>query len=284
MEKVKLLVACHKPAKVFQNDVYTPIQVGKALHSDLNLGFITDDTGDNISKLNPLYCELTAQYWGWKNLDCEYIGLQHYRRYFDFVFDEKNVDKVFKDCDVVLPDPFYLPASIFDFWCENLVPEDVYVAVKLLESMYPEDYGKGQRFLCGNKHYPCNMFLCKKTLFDEFAAWQFPYLGELRKYLRMSGYSRERRILGFLAEGLLPMYFINRGCRIKTMPIVSYPNTKEYQWINSRGAKLKQIFIELKRKQQKNPLINLSDTLLGGLKQDGILDDQYHIILNSSKD
>ena len=43
-----------------------------------------DDTGDNISELNPLYCEMTAVYWGWKNLSADYIGLCHYRRYFTF--------------------------------------------------------------------------------------------------------------------------------------------------------------------------------------------------------
>ena len=48
MGKVKILVACHKPAKVYHDDVYTPIQVGKALHPDLDLGYITDATGDNI--------------------------------------------------------------------------------------------------------------------------------------------------------------------------------------------------------------------------------------------
>ena len=82
MEKIKILVACHKQAEVFKNNVYLPIHVGKALHKDVDLGFLGDDTGENISRLNPLYCELTAQYWGWKNLDVEYIGLCHYRRYF----------------------------------------------------------------------------------------------------------------------------------------------------------------------------------------------------------
>ena len=35
---------------------------------------IGDDTGDNISDRNPQYCEMTAQYWAWKNIkDTEYI-------------------------------------------------------------------------------------------------------------------------------------------------------------------------------------------------------------------
>ena len=67
MDKIKILVAQHKEAKVYANDVYIPIQVGKAL-SQIDLGIQGDNTGDNISDLNPFYCELTAQYWAWKNL------------------------------------------------------------------------------------------------------------------------------------------------------------------------------------------------------------------------
>jgi hypothetical protein len=61
-----------------------PIQVGKP-QSKLNLSFLSDDTGDNIADKNDRFCEATALYWIWKNLekiDSKYIGLAHYRRYF----------------------------------------------------------------------------------------------------------------------------------------------------------------------------------------------------------
>ena len=40
--------------------------------------------GENIYPKNPDYCELTAQYWAWKNIDCDYYGFFHYRRYLTF--------------------------------------------------------------------------------------------------------------------------------------------------------------------------------------------------------
>jgi lipopolysaccharide biosynthesis glycosyltransferase len=43
-----------------------------------------DDTGDNISEKRLSYCELTVQYWAWKNVEADYYGLCHYRRYFSF--------------------------------------------------------------------------------------------------------------------------------------------------------------------------------------------------------
>ena len=77
---IKVLVATHKKYWMPQDRVYMPIQLGKDIHEDL--GFLGDNTGDNISKKQPYYSELTAIYWAWKNLKADYIGINHYRRYF----------------------------------------------------------------------------------------------------------------------------------------------------------------------------------------------------------
>lgn len=275
MEKIKILVACHKKAEVYHNRVYTPIQVGKALHPDLDLGFLNDNDGDNISDLNPYYCELTAEYWGWKNLDCEYIGLQHYRRYFDFIFTEDNVDNIFKHTDIILAEPFYMGRTVFDHWSECFVPDDVCIAMKLLEKIYPEDYAKGQAYLTNKIFYPCNMFVCRKALFDEFAAWEFPYLAKLRKHVRMSQYSRDKRLMGYIAEGLLPMYFMNRGYRIKTMPIATMPKGGDRISVGSWQQKIRAHLLKALTKRN----LRFGPNVLLWLKNDGILDDNNQLIL-----
>ena len=44
-----------------------------------------DDEGENISEKNDKYCELTAQFWAWKNIhDADYYGFWHYRRFMSF--------------------------------------------------------------------------------------------------------------------------------------------------------------------------------------------------------
>lgn len=50
--KIVILVATHKPDKVYQDDIYTPIHVGRAVskYKEEMAEIIGDDTGDNISE------------------------------------------------------------------------------------------------------------------------------------------------------------------------------------------------------------------------------------------
>ena len=43
-----------------------------------------DNINENISNLRTSFCEMTVQYWAWKNHVADYYGLCHYRRYFSF--------------------------------------------------------------------------------------------------------------------------------------------------------------------------------------------------------
>ena len=81
-QRIKILIACHRQYAVPDGPCYLPVEVGAALHTQPIPGFTPDNTGDNISEKNKNYCELTALYWAWKNLDADTSGLVHYRRYF----------------------------------------------------------------------------------------------------------------------------------------------------------------------------------------------------------
>ena len=82
MKDIQILIAAHKECKVPEKkDFYLPILVGAKGKKNIE-GFIRDDEKVNISEKNPYYCELTGLFWAWKNLDSDYVGLSHYRRYF----------------------------------------------------------------------------------------------------------------------------------------------------------------------------------------------------------
>ena len=81
--KIQVYVVSHSEEDIRDidaNEIYVPLFVGR--DGKDNLGFVSDDTGDNISGKNSSYCELTGLYWMWKNSDADIIGLVHYRRYF----------------------------------------------------------------------------------------------------------------------------------------------------------------------------------------------------------
>ncbi|MBO4331456.1 MAG: DUF4422 domain-containing protein, partial [Oscillospiraceae bacterium] len=83
MKKIKILVNCHKPTPRLHDGIFTPILAGAAFADDkLKKEFaaeLRDDTGDNISRLQPYCAELSAVYWALKHYgelgDPDYTGL-----------------------------------------------------------------------------------------------------------------------------------------------------------------------------------------------------------------
>lgn len=94
---IKIFVAYHKDSVIIKNEVFEPIHVGKELASK-DLGLPGDNSGDNISSKNPIYCEMTAVYWAWKNVESDYVGLCHYRRIFTFATNPiyKKLGRMYK--------------------------------------------------------------------------------------------------------------------------------------------------------------------------------------------
>lgn len=270
MEKIKILVAQHKEAEVFHNEVYIPIHVGKAL-SKTELGILCDDTGDNISHLNPYFCELTAQYWAWKNMhDVEYIGLCHYRRYFQTEFTMENVEQLMDGADIVLAKSIFFSENLYSNLSRDLVPEDILAFFLYMKGRFQNDQDVINFLINCNHFNPCNMFVCKKSLFDEFCQWQFSILFDLFEILPKSPYVREQRLMGYLAELLLPMYCITKGLKVKEIPVVSMMGDDKPILYTSPFTKLKYIirFNLLKSKHW----FAMRQDLMVALKQNSILD------------
>ena len=117
-KNIKVLVAAHKKYWMPSDEMYLPLHVGHAIAKQ-EIGFQGDDSGENISAKNANYCELTGIYWAWKNLDADYIGLVHYRRYISnknsklaamlcqdkqrAILTSKKAQDVLEHADVIVP-------------------------------------------------------------------------------------------------------------------------------------------------------------------------------------
>lgn len=270
MDKIKILVACHKPCECKENNVYTPIHVGRAISSLTAMmgNVIGDDSGENISNKNPYYSELTAQYWGWKNLDVEYIGLAHYRRYFEMQIDENNVDDVFEKYDIILSRKNVEKYSMADKISLDANIEDLYIFVHCIKKISPDYYDAIVKALSGNVLTPFNMFVMRKKDFDVFATWQFAVLSEMESMIKLSGYSRPNRVLGYVSEIMLYVFAKKNNLRIKYEKVV---DLEQNEVMKEKYNFWRVLFVNVgfngfcRRQLQFN-----NQAVLSGLKNDGI--------------
>lgn len=244
--EIQILVATHKEYKIPETNIYLPIHVGKYNKSDI--GYIGDDTGDNISSKNKHYCELTALYWAWKNINCDYIGLNHYRRYFlnkenkkrenslyGNILNEEYIRYCLKEYDIILPKKRnYLIESVESHYAHAHNIDDLLVAKEIIRELYPEYLDSFNSIMKGKKMHLYNMFVMPKSLFDEYAEWLFNILFKLETKVNLENYSEyQARVYGFISERLFNVWIHYKELNIKELDIFyTEKENKTMKYIN----------------------------------------------------
>lgn len=209
-EKVKIIVATHKKYRMPEDSMYLPLQVGAAVNT-CNLGYQRDDTGDNISVKNPSFCELTGLYWAWKNVDADYIGLVHYRRYFTnkkdkdvwkriLTYDE--LDSYIKDKDVFVPKKRrYYIETLYSHYAHTHYAEHLDVTRKIIQMKYPQYLKSFDRVMKQTYGHMFNMFIMKREMMDSYCTWLFDILFELERKIEIDTLSVfQQRCFGRISE------------------------------------------------------------------------------------
>ena len=219
---------------------YQTIVVGDKVKKNTNYEY--DSTGDNIANKNPYYCELTALYWIWKNTTMDYVGMCHYRRFFDFNDKDmsrwvmkqsqcledileniaiKSFKTIMDDKDIVLPKPLYFCCSVEKDYIDHHRKEDLDIIKTIIAEKYPDYMDAVKSYFKGNKLYYCNMFVMKKEMFDEYMEWLFDILFEVEKRIDIPYDDKvQRRVFGFLAERLFGIYIKKNEFKIKEYPLI----------------------------------------------------------------
>ena len=229
---IKLFVSCHQPNQnVPPHPLLTPIQVGAALSETLFPNFIHDQTGDNISQKNKIYCELTAQYWAWKNSSADYYGFFHYRRY---LFPKETVKpsciyivkppptlrlldslgysyfhQIISEYDLIVPrkENMHVPVRQHYALAPYHHKEDLDLVEKIIEERFPEFISAKNRYLSGTSCYFGNIFIMRSSLFQAYCNWLFSILEQFETQKDLSTYSmQEKRVAGYLGERLLGIF------------------------------------------------------------------------------
>lgn len=244
-QSIRIFVTTHKDVNKPESRILQPVQVGLKPGSYRFPWAFHDDEGENISAKNPIYCELTTQYWAWKNIDADYYGFCHYRRYFDFSETEHQenaygeimddyidaaaakryglndaaIAKAVEGYDVIttrygdltqIIDKLGSPAAVWKA-APRLLDEDLRRCYRILCQMHPDYKEDADTFLNGSRSCFCNMFIMRKQIFNNYCTWLFSILEEFERQTDFSTYSKEAlRTPGHLSERLLNIYLMHQ--------------------------------------------------------------------------
>ena len=261
LKDIKILECVFKnSAEVYENMIY-PVSAGAELYNknDIVLS-MRDDTGENISKKNPFYCELTVQYWAWKNLKCDVCGIFHQRRFLDFSMknkkypysiteksDEKTlrnaglsyekICELFDNYSIIANKRENLFESVEDFYNRNDRQnfDDMGLLKDIIKEKYPEYFPYAETYFKGTYSYFCNVFIMDKINFDRYSKWLFDILFEYEKRKPQNlFYPREMGKLGERLFGVY-MYYV-MGCTD-----IAYIEFPRLHFSSVNGATLKNL-------------------------------------------
>lgn len=265
-DNIKIFVSCDKNSYVPNNPYLYPVQVGSALAKKRFDGMFHDDEGDNISEKNRSYCELTAQYWAWKNQKADYYGFFHYRRYMCFdesledddiygnVLADKITDETLKklsiepeimkeyisshDAVVVKLRKLLSGNTVYSEYDVSDLQhkEDLDAVIDIIKRKYPEFVPAMEQYFSSHESHDCNMLIMRKDIFNDYCSWLFDILEESEKVIDTTNYNvQEYRVYGFLAERLCGLYFtylkMKGEYNIGELPKVLFKNTNKPRFI-----------------------------------------------------
>ena len=245
MMDVKVLVATHKEYAMPSSEVYLPVFVGA--EGKQSIGFQPDNEGENISAKNPYFCELTALYWGWKNLQTGALGLVHYRRYFSGkekfavngktkkIISKPEVEKLLNQVDIILPKKRnYYIETLHSHYAHTMFVEPLDITGQIIAEKYPEYSVEFSKLKKRRSAHMFNMFIMKKELLDKYCEWLFDVLFELEKRVDASKYSAfHARFYGRVSELLLDVWLRTNGIKYKEVKLTSIEKTNWAKKISS---------------------------------------------------
>lgn len=215
-DRVTIIVATHKKYRMPEDPMYLPLQIGAACTSE-DLGFARDDAGDNISRKNPCFCELTGLYWAWKHVDADYIGLVHYRRHFrgrgrgtvwDRILKQEELLPQLGKTKLFLPKKqCYVIETLYSHYAHTHYIEHLDKTRQILSEKYPDYLDAFDRVMRWRSGHMFNMMILERTLFSEYCTWLFDILFTLEQRVSTDHYSFfQGRYAGRVGELILNVW------------------------------------------------------------------------------
>ena len=243
MSTIKIFVCAHKEVPLPQHPYFLPVQAGAALHEPIK-GYQPDNEGENISGKNPHFCELTCHYWAWKNLkDVDIVGLNHYRRYFDFQkkwprfsadkrfvptqqflsqeYQFPEFDKVFTECDIILPIARHWRVSNTQQYGDYHIARDWEMLREIIKERSPQYLPAFEKTMdYSNTAVGYNMFITHWKHFDAYSEWLFDILFEVERRVPPIDDPVQSRIYGYMSERLINVFCEHHQLCVRHVPLI----------------------------------------------------------------
>ena len=189
-----------------------------------------DDEGENISRYNRFYSELTVAYWLYKKAPrARYLGLCHYRRH--FVLTEEIQEAMSEGTvDVLLTTPRLTFPNVHKYFATlpvtTMDEQDFQLMLRLIEQEDSEIAKYSKDFLEGQIHFPNNMVIAKRDIYLDYGNFMFKVLQGMQEHYERKNISRPDRYLGYVGELLTTVYFSYHRRKWRTV-FIDYRLLKE---------------------------------------------------------
>lgn len=254
MSNIKIFICAHKEVPLPKHPYFLPIQAGAALRDHID-GYQPDDEGDNLSLKNPHFCELTCHYWAWKNLkNVDIIGLNHYRRYFDFTrtwpqfsadkhfistntflkqeYKFPNLEKILSKYDIILPVARHWRVSNTHQYGDYHIAKDWEMLRQIIKERTPQYIPAFEKTMDhSNKAVGYNMFITHWKHFEAYSEWLFDILFEVERQVPPIDDPIQSRIYGYMSERLINVFCEYYHLHIKHIPLIM-PLDDTYRGLN----------------------------------------------------
>lgn len=237
--QTEIYIISHKEIALPKNELYLPIQVGSKKKRKRFKRFLQDDAGENIAFKNPHYCELTAQYWAWKNRPAADIqGIVHYRRFFanslgknqvittkpfDHILQADFLAELLSKYDLTLPPKrYFLEPNLWLHYRFQHRLIGLKVAQEVITQKFPAYTTAFDQVIFHQRSaHMYNMFIARRSLFCAYSAWIFAVLQETEARIDIRNFlSYEQRIFGFLSEFLLNVWVKKNQLNFVEVPVI----------------------------------------------------------------
>ena len=220
-------------SELVDNPLYIPVRCGAVFDKENPMNIAGDDTGDNISEKRMSFCEFTVQYWAWKNVEADYYGLCHYRRYLSFsekryptdeynmvyvpvlmdrekhifgLLDADSMAEEIQHYDLIvseyakvpnIPTPHGKKTTVLEMWDaydgEFFEKKVIDWMFQLIDEKAPEYSQSAREYFSGTLHRGFNCYVMRRELFDRLCQFQFPIMFEIDRRLDTAGYTQTMR-------------------------------------------------------------------------------------------